>query len=255
MTQTETSTRPTSQGSPALRILRVADIMFHDRGWTRGHATLAFDDVPPDSPGYLAFGPLKIAVIEEIDAGAGYPRHAHRNVETILAPLSGAIAHEDSVLGAGITGPSDVAVISAGTGIEHSEIVDGERNARAVMFWLVSDPRDAEPRFAKRTFDRSKRRNTLVALASGRGGSSESSEGALHIRSDSTVYSAVLDEGAEIAHRIERGRRGYLLAPDGALEMNGLRAETGDRVLAESPGSLRIRALAPTEVFLVDLPG
>lgn len=240
----------TSSATGTVRVLPVTTIHFEDRGWTRGHATLSFDDVPKTAPGYLEYGALRLAVIEEIDGGAGYPKHPHVDAETIMIPLSGTIVHEDEANGRSITGPEDVSVLSAGTGIVHAESAPGPRSSRVMMFWLDSAPKGAPPRFVKKTFPREERRNRIVALAS-----SEKSRGALDLRSDATIYAAVLDAGVSVTHVVARGRRVYLLAADAALEVNGRMAGAGDRVLLEGPGTMSIRALGSTEIAFVDLAG
>src|SRR5690349_4803003 len=83
--------------APSVRVLRVADLGFVDRGWTRGHITCSFDEMPKNAPGYLDYGILRLAVIENMDAGAGYPMHAHEGSETIAIVLAGAVAHDDTL--------------------------------------------------------------------------------------------------------------------------------------------------------------
>jgi redox-sensitive bicupin YhaK (pirin superfamily) len=236
----------------AITVLRKSNLGVEDRGWTRGHITCSFDDYPKHAPGYLVLGDLRLAVLQEIDPGAGYPLHPHEETETIMIPLSGAITHEDD-LGSPpeVTGPSDVAVLSAGTGVRHAEMVHGDDKVRAVMFWLRSSPKGHAPRFARRNFAREDRANRLVTLASGRAGAPA---GALEVRSDSEVRSAVLEPSAGVAHEIGDGRAAYLVTTDGAVEIGGARIEPGERVIARGPRTLAIRALEKTEVVLLDLP-
>src|SRR4051794_16828799 len=95
-----------------------------DRGWSRGHAHLRMDDVPRTAPGWLEFGPLRLFGIEQIDAGAGYKMHPHADVETITVPLAGAFLHDDNLAGPGRTATDDVAVLSAGSGMQHAELAE-----------------------------------------------------------------------------------------------------------------------------------
>jgi redox-sensitive bicupin YhaK (pirin superfamily) len=231
-----------------IRILRATEIMFEDRGWTRGRATCSFDDVPKTAPGWLDMPPLRLAGLQEIDAGAGYPMHRHEDVETITIMLAGTLAHDDDIGGAGETGPEDVAVVSAGSGMQHAEIVTKERAGRAVIFWLRSAPLGAPPRFTKRTFPRTSRRDALVTVASG-----HPTEGAIPIRQNASVLTSVLSAGAEVVHTLGAGRRAYLFSTDAPITIGDHRAEADDRVLVTGPGAVHIRALAPTEIMLVDL--
>lgn len=157
----------------AITVLRKNDLGIEDRGWTRGHITCSFDDYPKHLPGYLELGDLRLAVLQEIDPRSGYPLHPHAEIETITLVLSGALTHEDDVGSPpDITGPNDVAVISAGTGMSHAEMVHGDEKARAVMFWLWSSPKGRAPRFARRHFDRRERSTCEATRRSARACSS-----------------------------------------------------------------------------------
>jgi quercetin 2,3-dioxygenase len=235
-----------------ITVLRKTDLGSEDRGWTRGHVTCSFDDYPKHAPGYLELGDLRLAVLQEVDPRAGYPLHAHAEIESIMILLAGAITHEDD-LGSppDVTGPNDVSVLSAGTGISHAEMVHGDDKVRAVMFWLWSSPKGEAPRFARRSFDRGDRKNRLVTLASGRTGAPAD---ALHVRSDSEILSAVLEPDAVVSHDIAEGRAVYLMTTDGAVGVGGRRVEAGERVIARGPHTLVVRALEKTEVVALDLP-
>lgn len=232
-----------------IRILRAAEIMFEDRGWTRGRATCSFDDVPKTAPGWLDFPPLRLAALQEIDAGAGYPMHAHQDVETITIMLAGTLVHDDDVGTPDRTGPDDVAVLSAGSGMQHAEIVTPDRSGRAALFWLRSSPLGAPPRFTRRTFPRAARRDRLVTVASG-----APVEGAIPVRQDASVLTSVMSAGASVEHVLAPGRRAYLFSTDAPIRIGDQRAAADDRVLVDGAGTLHIRAEGPTELMLVDLP-
>jgi quercetin 2,3-dioxygenase len=267
MTQTTALSTPRTSSVPSpsvhrIKVLRLAELMLEDRGWTRGHATLSFDDVPKTAPGYLEFGALCLAVLQEIDPGSGYPMHPHQELETIMILLEGSLAHADNLGSSQITGPNDVTVLSAGTGIEHAEMVHGEEKARAVMFALRPSRRGAPPEFTRRTFDRAERKNRWAILASGGG-----DPGALPIRHDATVRAAILDPGVAVEHRLSPNRRVYLLATDAPIEVRTdagdapILAGAGERILCEVAGdgggapTLRICARGATEVVLLDFVG
>jgi len=129
------------ENTPSLRIVPTTDLLFEDRGWTRGHAHAAFDDVPRHLPGFLDFAPARLAVVETINAGAGYPLHPHQGVETLSFVLEGTCLHEDSAGGRASVPANTVAVLSAGRGVSHAEFADTSGPLRAVMFWV----QDGEP--------------------------------------------------------------------------------------------------------------
>jgi quercetin 2,3-dioxygenase len=217
-------------------IVPVAQLAHVDRGWTRGDAHIAFDDVPPGAPGFLDLAPVMLAVLERIDPHKGYATHPHKNLLSVTVPLSGTFHHEDSNGDGGAYDNDCVCVLHAGTGIEHSEFA-GPEGARAVMFWLRPVTPGGEPKMVIDRAPRTLRRNRLVKLAAP--------------RADAAVWSAVLDPGVTVTH--DATGVVYLLATDGAIEVNGRRAELGERVIVRGAGPISLRAIDATEVVVLDL--
>ncbi len=228
-------------------ILPLSTIGHMDRGWTRGHVTASFDDMA-GAPGYLALPPLMLAGIQTVDPGAGYPMHHHEAVETITIMMAGTLQHTDSLGGDGLTGPDDVAVVSAGTGMDHEEFATQDAPLRAVVFWVASSEPTAPPRFLRQTFPRRDRTDRLRIIASGR------DVDAVPLRADVDILTGVLREGVRVEHELRAGRRAYLLSSDADLQLGERLVRAGDRVIVEGPANVVITALGATEVFLVDLP-
>jgi quercetin 2,3-dioxygenase len=222
-----------------MQVIPLSQLEYVDRGWTRGHAHIAFDDVPRDALGFLDLPPVKLAVLERMDPLKGYERHSHKDVESVFIPLSGTVHHEDSN---GLREEFDrdhVAVMSAGSGIEHAEF-SGPEGVRAVMFWLRPSSLGGAPLMTIKRAPRAERHNRLVCLAGG---------DAIPLKQDASVWSAVLDEGARVTHDT-RGCA-YVLSTDAAVTIDGVRVEAGERVIARGP--LHIAAIAATEVIVLDL--
>jgi len=241
---------PASEPYAGVSVVPLAELAYEDRGWSRGHAHLGFDDHPPDATGHLDFAPLKLVAPETIDAGRGYPTHPHANIETLLCVLDGALTHEDSLGNRTVAGPSDVALLSAGTGMTHSEMVEGEVPARAILFWVAPRTLGTKPSFLNCSFPRATRTNCLVPVASGRAGAPAE---ALPLLRDATLFMGYLEAGAGVRHRIAPSRRAYVVAPDAFLTVNCRDVENGERVLVTGPGLVEIHAHAETELFLFDL--
>lgn len=239
-----------SETFAAVSVVPLDELAYEDRGWARGHAHIGFDEHPRDATGHLDFAPLKLVALETIDAGRGYPTHPHANIETVLCVLDGVLAHEDTLENRFTAGPSDVALLSAGTGISHSEMVEGEAPGRAILFWVTPRTLGTEPQFLKRTFPRASRTNCLVPVASGRAGAPVE---ALPLLRDATLFQSYLEPGACVRHSVGPSRRAYVVAPDAFLTVNCRDVEKGGRVLVTGPGIVEIRAHAETELFLFDL--
>jgi quercetin 2,3-dioxygenase len=231
-----------------IHVVPVAEIGHMDRGWTRGHVTGCIAEFPQEAPGYLRFGPILLAAVQEIDARAGYPMHHHEGIETILVVLRGSLAHDDSVGGRGVTGPDDVSVLSAGSGIDHEEMALADP-MRAVMFWVRSTTEEP-PRFCKATFPRAERQDRLVRVASGL---PDATDEAVPLRAPVSLHTGVLSAGSEVVHQLHDSRGAYIVSTDAPIVVNGRRTNPGDRVLVTGPGAVHLRALGATEVVLLDV--
>ena len=232
------------ENTPSLRIVPTTDLLFEDRGWTRGHAHAAFDDVPRHLPGFLDFGPARLAVVETINAGAGYPLHPHQGVETLSFVLEGTCLHEDSAGGRASVPANTVAVLSAGRGVSHAEFADTSGPLRAVMFWVQDGEPEGSPRFQTRSVPRAERLNRFTVLAG---------DAALPVRQRARLLAAYVEAGRQVCCDVPDGCRAYLLSTDAAIEVNGRRAEAGDRVLVNGSGRLEISASAATEIVLLEV--
>ncbi|HEY1023164.1 MAG TPA: pirin family protein, partial [Flavisolibacter sp.] len=132
---------------------------------TRGHANYGWLDTwhtfsfgNYHDPNRLHFGALRVLNDDTVAPGAGFGQHEHGNMEIITIPLSGALTHEDSMGNKGVIRPGDVQVMSAGTGIMHSE--KNESNDSPVSFlqiWIFPDRKDVSPRYEQRSFNKAAR--------------------------------------------------------------------------------------------------
>jgi quercetin 2,3-dioxygenase len=235
---------------PELRVISVSELSFIDRGWSRGYAHVALPETPPGTPGYIDFGPLLLFAAEEVDAGEGFAKHLHREIESLTIMLEGAFIHEDTTGERGRIGSSEVAVMSAGTGIEHSEWVEPPNKVRVVTIWLRPAVPGQPPQFVARGYPNEVRKNQLITVASGR---NDAPAEALPIRQDASLLIAVLSTHGEVTYTLEPGRRTYMVGAQGAIEVNGRAANAGERVIASGSGILQVRALAPTELVVLDV--
>lgn len=227
----------------SVRVIPTSDLLYEDRGWTRGHAHAAFDDVPRHLPGFLDFPPARLAVHQTIDPGAGYPLHHHEGVETLTLSLDGTCLHEDGSGERLRIEPSSVSVLSAGRGISHGEFADASGPLRVVMFWVTDGEPDGAPKFQTRPAPRAERLNRFSVLAG---------DERLPVRQRVRLLGAYVEAGREVSYELAPDRRLYLLATDAAIEVNGVAAQQGDRVLVSGPGTMCVSASAATEVVLLE---
>ena len=217
-----------------------------DHGWlkARHHFVVSADGNPANSP----LGALVVWNDDEIAPGTGFGRHPHADMEIITYVRQGVVTHEDSVGNVGRTAAGDVQVMSAGTGIRHSEHNRGEVPLKLFQIWLLPRQRGGTPRWAHREFPKADRAGRLITLASGEARDTE----ALQIRADARVSGANLLAGTTVTHALGRFRASYLAPARGVVLVNGQRVAVGDGIAAIDEPELTITAEEDAEFILVD---
>ncbi|WFU45645.1 pirin family protein (plasmid) [Bradyrhizobium sp. CB82] len=228
--------------------LRSRETLDHaDRGWlkARHHFIVSADGNPANAP----LGALVIWNDDEIAPGTGFGRHSHANMEIVTYVRQGTVTHEDSVGNVGRTMAGDVQVMSAGTGISHSEHNGDEDPLKLFQIWLRPRQSGGAPRWNTRKFPKTDRAGRLIELASGDPKSPE----ALTIRADARILGATLLAGTALTHTPSAHLRHTYLAPaQGAILVNGHRVAVGDGIAAIDEPELTITAIEDAEFILVD---
>lgn len=170
-------------------------------------------------------------------------------MEIITYVREGAITHQDSLGNKGRTEAGDVQVMSAGTGIVHSEYNLEAETTRIFQIWIIPDRRGDQPRWGSKPFPKAERDGRFVTLASGDANDAE----ALHIRADAEVAAVTLKAGQSAEYALENGRRAYLVPASGSIEVNGVRAEARDGLAVRDEPMLKVTALEDSEVLLVEV--
>lgn len=206
------------------------------------------------APMGFGFGPLRVWNDDEIAAQSGFPMHGHRDMEIITYVTKGAISHEDSLGNKGRTPAGDVQVMSAGTGIMHSEYNAEDEMTHLFQIWI--EPRQArlKPRWDQAQFPKADRANRLVPLASGEDTVLKAAPGTLLIHQDATLYGALIDKGAAVTYEQKADRMGYLVVADGSVTLNGAMLKTRDGAALAGDEPLEISAPDGAEILLFDLP-
>jgi len=227
--------------------LRSKETLDHgDLGWlkARHHFVVSAGGNKANS----ALGPLVVWNDDEIAPGTGFGRHSHADMEIITYVRQGAVTHEDSTGNVGRTVAGDVQVMSAGTGISHSEHNRDNDPLKLFQIWLLPHQRGGTPRWDSRKFLKSDRAGRLVELASGDPRNAET----LLIRADARVLGATLLAGTTLTHAPARFRHAYLAPAQGVILVNGHRVAVGDGIAAIDEPELTITAEEDAEFILVD---
>ena len=200
-------------------------------------------------PKRLGWGALRVWNDDEIASNEGFPPHPHANMEIITYVRQGAITHTDNLGNEGRTEAGDVQVMSAGTGIRHSEYNREPQTTKIFQIWIEPTGSGQEPAWGARPFPKQDRSGRFVTLASGL----DEDGDALRIRADARVLGANLKAGETAEYFLADGRRGYLVAALGSVEVNGVRLAERDGAAIENERVLHVTAVEDAEIVLVDV--
>jgi len=220
-----------------------------DLGWLFSRHTFSFGDYyDPDHEG---FGPLRVINEDRVRPGEGFGTHGHRDMEIISYVLEGALEHKDSIGTGSIIRPGDVQVMSAGTGIRHSEFNHSKTEpVHFLQIWIVPDRVGIAPRYDQKRFPDDEKRGRLRIV-----GSPDGRDGSIVIHQDAKLFAAILNDGEQATQSFEKRRKGWLQVVRGSVEANGRLLEAGDGVAMQDEDALAVTAKTDgSEILVFDLP-
>ncbi|PKO90592.1 MAG: hypothetical protein CVU18_00295 [Betaproteobacteria bacterium HGW-Betaproteobacteria-12] len=221
-----------------------------NHGWLDAKHHFSFAEY--HDPKRVHWGALRVWNDDAIQPGTGFPPHSHADMEIITYVREGAITHQDNLGNKGRTKAGDVQVMSAGTGIRHSEYNLEPGITRIFQIWIFPDRQGEPPSWGSKPFPKNDRSGRFVVLASGIAGD----EDALPIRTNARVLGATLKAGETVEYRFSgKDRHGYLVPATGQVEVNGIALQARDGAAISDEVLLRITAVADSELVLVDAAG
>jgi quercetin 2,3-dioxygenase len=228
--------------------LRPADSRGHaDFGWLDTRHTFSFGEY--FDPGHERFHTLRVLNEDRVQPGQGFGTHGHRDMEILTWVLSGALEHKDSLGTHGVIRPGEAQVMSAGTGIRHSEFnASSTEPVHFLQIWILPERIGLVPRYDQVVFPEGELRNRLCLIASPDGAG-----GSVKIFQDVKVFAARLDAGREVQALIQSGRVGFLQVAAGSVTLNGIAMHAGDGVCIEEESSVSVRAGSRAELLFFDL--
>jgi len=218
-----------------------------NHGWLDGKHHFSFADYR--DPKRVNWGALRVWNDDTIAPHTGFAPHPHNDMEIITYVRSGAITHRDSLGNEGRTEAGDVQVMSAGTGIVHSEKNEEDVETTLFQIWIIPDKRGEKPSWGARPFPKGDRTGRFVTLASGIQGDGD----ALPIRADARVLGATIAAGETVEQAIGRDRKAYLVPARGSIEVNGVAVSPRDGVAIADLDTISIKAIDDAEIVLVDV--
>lgn len=216
-------------------------------GWLNSRHTFSFGNYY--DPKQMGFGPLRVINEDRVQPDKGFDTHGHRDMEIISYVLDGALEHRDSMGNGSVIRPGDVQLMSAGTGVRHSEMnPSATEPVHFLQIWILPEREGLVPGYEQKAFALAQRQGQLRLVGSrdGRGGS-------ITIHQDVDLYASVLTAGDVLEHELAANRKGWLQVVRGTLQLNGQMLQPGDGVGIEGPQSLVIEAASDAEALLFDM--
>jgi redox-sensitive bicupin YhaK (pirin superfamily) len=218
-----------------------------DFGWLDTRHSFSFGDY--FDPEHTQFRALRVLNEDRVQPGQGFGTHGHRDMEILTWVLSGALEHQDSLGTHGVIRPGEAQVMSAGTGIRHSEFnASATEPVHFLQIWLLPERQGLPPRYDQVAFPDGELRNHLRSIAS-----SDGAQGSVKLFQDARVYAARLDPDQVVSLPLPAGRSGFLQVAAGGVSLNGQAMYAGDGARIQGEASLSLRAVSPSEVLFFDL--
>ncbi|VFR91839.1 Pirin [plant metagenome] len=216
-------------------------------GWLDSHHTFSFGHY--HDPAQLGFGALRVINDDIVEPGMGFGTHGHRNMEILSYVLDGALEHKDSMGSGSVLRQGDVQLMSAGTGVEHSEFNHSKsERVHFLQIWIVPKFTGTRPSYQETRYEDADKRGQLRLLASPDG-----RDGSLTVGQDVGVYATLVDGDEQVTLPLAEGRQGYVHVARGEVTVNGQALKTGDGLKVSAESAIALRDGRDAEVLLFDL--
>ncbi len=220
-------------------------------GWL--HARYHFSFARYVDQSKMGFPPIRVWNDDIIQPQTGFPMHPHQNMEIITYIKEGAITHEDSMGNKGRTEAGQIQIMSAGTGIIHSEFNHEEIETKLFQIWIEPVVMDVPPRWETLSVSDNKNSSSLKLLASGRKSQQEKAE--IEIYQDTAVYVVSLDENESVHLPLESDRHGYAVVSSGSITIGNQKVAKGDGIYIDQEDQPEMMGVdGKAELVFVDLP-
>jgi len=229
--------------------------LIHDRnargqtkiGWLDSYHTFSFGSF--SDPNRMGFRSLRVINDDRVVRSAGFGTHGHRDMEILTYVLEGALEHKDSLGTGSVILPGEAQVMSAGTGITHSEYNHSQTEpVHFLQIWILPDKQGLKPRYEQKAFPIEEKRGKLRLIAA-----KDGRDGAVTIHQDVDLYASVLEPGDVINYHVQPHRYAWLQIAQGIATLNGEELRAGDGVEISVEEQLEISTQVGAEILLFDL--
>ncbi|MGV8942274.1 MAG: pirin family protein [Lysobacter sp.] len=230
-----------------MQVRNAADRGVAEHGWLSSRHTFSFAEYR--NPDEVGFSDLRVINEDRVAPGKGFGTHPHRDMEIFSYVLEGALAHSDSMGTGSKIVPGDVQLMSAGSGVTHSEF-NGSDDAPVhfLQIWILPDHTGGKPVYQQEHFSEADKRGRLRLIISPDG-----RDGSLRIQQNTKVYAGLFDGDESATLTLDKDRYAYVHVARGSVELNGVKLEAGDGVRLRNPETLRLTGGKDAEVLVFDL--
>ena len=222
-----------------------------DFGWLKANFSFSFGNYY--NPEQIQFGMLRVLNDDTIAAGAGFGTHPHANMEIITIPLEGGLKHRDSMGNEGVIRFGEVQVMSAGTGIQHSEMnASQEVQAKTLQLWVFPEREDATPRYDQKSFDIENQINTFVNIVSP---NDKNNGNALWVYQQTFFNLGIFEKNTSTIYKVNNAENGvYLFLIEGEIEVNNQILNAKDAMGIIDFDEFEIKINSKAKILLVEVP-
>lgn len=220
-----------------------------DHGWLDAYHSFSFASWY--NPERVQFGALRVLNDDTIAAGMGFGTHPHDNMEIITIPLEGDLAHKDSMGNTETIKSGDIQVMSAGTGVKHSEFnPNADQRTKLLQIWVYPNQQNVAPRYQQITLNPEDRKNKLQQILS-----PIADDSGVWIHQDAWFHLGKFDKDLSVTYNLKKEGNGvYAFILSGTITINGQELETRDGFGIWNTNSLEIKATSDAEFLLMEIP-
>src|SRR5262245_56256457 len=222
-----------------------------DRGWLKSHFTFSFADY--NDPDRMGFRSLRVMNEDTIAPGKGFGPHAHRDMEILTYVIDGKLLHRDSMGEQHVLGPNEIQMMSAGTGVVHSEFnASDTESVHVIQIWILPESEDLEPSYQQVGFAPEEKHGRLHLLAAP---GTNPEKPMTVIRQDARVYAGEFGMNQTVNHAFGQERYAWIQVVKGNISLNGQFLSEGDAAAVTAESQLSFTGMQPAggEVLLFDL--
>ncbi|QZK90975.1 pirin family protein [Flavobacterium sp. CHNK8] len=222
-----------------------------DFGWLKANFSFSFGNY--FNPARVQFGMLRVLNDDTIAAGAGFGTHGHANMEIITIPLEGGLMHKDSMGNEGVIRFGEVQVMSAGSGVEHSEMnASKTERAKTLQLWVFPDTEEVTPRYDQKSFDLEQHKNTFIKVVSPK---DHNDGNALWVHQKTFFNLGIFDKNTAVNYPIQIPKNGvYLFLIEGEIEINNQILNARDAIGITTTTAIDIKINSTAKILLIEVP-